>query len=51
MLSAMMTITGMYLIPAVAHLDPEWQNMIYRVMSMPLFFVAALIVYGTENDK
>lgn len=51
LLTVLMTVTGLYAIPAVASLDPAWQNIIYRLGSTPLFFVSALIVYGPENDK
>lgn len=44
-LSLVMTLTGSIVIPAVAHLDAEVQNLLYRIGSMPLMFLVALYVY------
>jgi len=48
-LSAIMTVTGSVLIPIVQSLDPIMQNIIYRILSLPLMAVVAYGVYGGEK--
>jgi uncharacterized protein YqhQ len=48
-LSAIMTATGSILIPIVQTLDPLMQNIIYRILSLPLMVAVAYGVYGGEK--
>jgi hypothetical protein len=44
-----MTATGSILIPIVQTLDPLMQNIIYRILSLPLMVAVAYGVYGGEK--
>jgi hypothetical protein len=48
-LSAIMTATGSILIPIVQTLDPLMQNIIYRILSLPLMVAVAYGVYGSDK--
>jgi uncharacterized protein YqhQ len=48
-LSAIMTLTGSILIPLVQTFDPVMQNIIYRILSLPLMVVVAYGIYGSEK--
>jgi hypothetical protein len=48
-LSAIMTLTGSILIPIVQTFDPVMQNIIYRILSLPLMVAVAYGIYGSEK--
>jgi len=48
-LSAIMTLTGSILIPIVQTFDPTMQNIIYRILSLPLMVAVAYGIYGGDK--
>jgi len=44
-----MTLTGSILIPIVQTFDPTMQNIIYRILSLPLMVAVAYGIYGGDK--
>ena len=51
LLTGVLMVTGDFLIPLVQHLTAWQQNMVYRVLALPIFMFVTIAVWGIDNER
>ncbi len=51
LLTGVLIVTGDFLIPLVQDLAAWQQNMIYRILALPIFVFVSMAIWGINNDK
>jgi hypothetical protein len=50
LLTGVLIVTGDFLIPLVQELAVWQQNLIYRILALPIFVFVSMAIWGTKDE-
>jgi hypothetical protein len=51
LLTGVLIVTGDFLIPLVQDLAAWQQNMIYRILALPIFIIVSMAIWGIKDEQ